>query len=116
MEPVELDKIMIKVEGTSTIPSVPSVLLGVSSTSPTTAVPLHSSMDEFSTKLTSQSVSFDANKAKIFLQEANWPPGLQDALIKNLDRFHCRYMIIDDSSSMIEQDGHCLVPVGNSYR
>ena len=44
-------------------------------------------------------------KAREFLHNNAWPPGLQDALIKGLKKIPIRYIICDDSGSMTTNDG-----------
>lgn len=50
--------------------------------------------------------------AKSFLTEYNWPSGLQDALVKSCRKIAIRYIITDDSGSMMTNDGHRLIGVG----
>ena len=89
-------------------PSAPPALVSVSA--PVSAV------SSFPPVPSSQTPAvFNAAEAKTFLAEAHWPLGLQEALIANLQRFACRYMILDDSSSMMEADGHRNVATGTSF-
>lgn len=50
--------------------------------------------------------------AKKFLAQHNWPVGLQDALVKSCKKIAVRYVITDDSGSMMTNDGHRLIGVG----
>lgn len=54
----------------------------------------------------------DDKGAKEFLALHNWPPGLQDALVKSCKKIAIRYIITDDSGSMMTNDGHRLIGVG----
>lgn len=47
--------------------------------------------------------------AREYLTACRWPVGLQDTLIKNLQKIPIRYFICDDSGSMCANDGHKLV-------
>jgi hypothetical protein len=51
-------------------------------------------------------------KAKEFLAKHNWPSGLQDALVKSCKKIAVRYVITDDSGSMMTNDGHRMVGGG----
>jgi hypothetical protein len=51
-------------------------------------------------------------RAKEFLIEHHWPTGLQDALVKSCKKIAVRYIITDDSGSMMTNDGHRLIGVG----
>jgi len=51
---------------------------------------------------------------KQFLMRNNWPSGLQDALIKSCKKYPIRFILVDDSGSMMTNDGHKLVKVGGS--
>jgi len=42
---------------------------------------------------------------KRFLTQSNWPPGLQEALIKSITKIPIRFFIVDDSGSMLSNDG-----------
>ena len=44
-----------------------------------------------------------------YLFQNNWPIGLQDTFVKNLDKIAFRFFICDDSGSMSSSDGHRLV-------
>eukprot|EP01032_Pedospumella_encystans_P028501 gene28501-32189_t len=50
--------------------------------------------------------------AKAFLTGHNWPSGLQDALVKSCRKIAIRYIITDDSGSMMTNDGHRLIGIG----
>mmetsp|Transcript_30799 Transcript_30799/g.51527 ORF Transcript_30799/g.51527 Transcript_30799/m.51527 type:complete len:284 (-) Transcript_30799:1-852(-) len=51
-------------------------------------------------------------KARVFLAEHHWPPGLADALIKSCRKMAIRYVITDDSGSMMTNDGHRVIGEG----
>ena len=42
----------------------------------------------------------------------NWPIGLQNIFLRNLDKIALRYFIIDDSGSMCASDGHKYIGTG----
>jgi hypothetical protein len=44
-----------------------------------------------------------------YLRAHQWPTGMQDAVLKSLNRIPMRYFIVDDSGSMAVSDGHRLV-------
>lgn len=50
--------------------------------------------------------------AKEYLTKQNWPKGLQDALVKSCKKIAIRYIITDDSGSMMTNDGHRLIGLG----
>jgi hypothetical protein len=54
----------------------------------------------------------DQQGAIRYLTNQGWPMGLQQALLKNLDRIPMRFFICDDSGSMSSSDGHRLVGEG----
>lgn len=58
----------------------------------------------------------DLAAARSFLSESNWPPGLQDTLIRNLSKIPIRYFICDDSGSMTTNDGHRTLNVKNTKK
>lgn len=47
--------------------------------------------------------------ARSYLSEYKWPVGLQELLLRNLTKIPIRFMICDDSGSMVANDGHKLV-------
>ena len=51
-----------------------------------------------------------------FLTAANWPRGLQETVLKGLDRTPMRFFIIDDSGSMGAHDGERMMSDGNSFK
>ena len=51
-----------------------------------------------------------------FLTAANWPRGLQETVLKGLDRTPMRFFIIDDSGSMGAHDGERVMSDGNSFK
>eukprot|EP01038_Epipyxis_sp_PR26KG_P014527 gene14527-19504_t len=53
-----------------------------------------------------------ADKGKIFLGANSWPEGLQDALIKSCSKIAIRFFVVDDSGSMITNDGKRIVTYG----
>ncbi len=54
----------------------------------------------------------DEVNAKEFLTDYKWPCGLQDALINSCKKIAIRFIIVDDSGSMLTEDGHRLVGTG----
>lgn len=51
----------------------------------------------------------DYSDIKRFLTENHfWPAGLQNVLIASVARYPVRFMIVDDSGSMAQSDGHKL--------
>lgn len=54
----------------------------------------------------------DHQGAVSYLTNHGWPMGLQQALLKNLERIPMRFFICDDSGSMSCSDGHRLVGEG----
>jgi hypothetical protein len=51
-----------------------------------------------------------------FLAKHCWPDGLQSILISSLKRIPLRFFICDDSGSMMSDDGHRLVKVGEVFK
>ena len=51
-----------------------------------------------------------------FLATHCWPDGLQSILISSLKRIPLRFFICDDSGSMMSDDGHRLVKVGEVFK
>lgn len=54
--------------------------------------------------------NFNEGGCREFLSsnQNNWPRGLQDTFIKNIQKVPIRYFIVDDSGSMAASDGHRL--------
>lgn len=50
-----------------------------------------------------------------FLTAHHWPQGLQDVVVRGLKRFPLRFVIVDDSGSMLEPDGSMLVKSAAGY-
>lgn len=48
-------------------------------------------------------------RAKEFLSRHRWPVGVQNAFIKSCKKFPVRFIITDDSGSMMTNDGHRLI-------
>lgn len=46
---------------------------------------------------------------KEYLTQMEWPYGLQHSLLKSCERYPIRYFIVDDSGSMLINDGHRIV-------
>lgn len=68
-----------------------------------------------SSSLPTQNV--DQIGARDFLSKNHWPVALQDAFLKNLQRYPIRFFICDDSGSMITADGQRVVnTAGNKKR
>lgn len=55
----------------------------------------------------------DPAAIKEFLKGHGWPDGLQDTLIRNLQKIPFRFFICDNSGSMSTNDGHKLVKTSN---
>lgn len=51
----------------------------------------------------------DAEGARRFLREHQWPEGLQSFFVRGVARTSIRFMIFDDSGSMAAEDGQLLV-------
>jgi hypothetical protein len=58
----------------------------------------------------------DDNNAKQYLNHHGWPTGMQNALLKSTAKVPLRFFIIDDSGSMITNDGHMLTGVGSKTK
>jgi hypothetical protein len=52
---------------------------------------------------------FDASACRTFLAKHNWPPGLQEAMVKSCMKMPVRFFITDDSGSMLTNDGNRIV-------
>lgn len=50
---------------------------------------------------------------RTFLSSHDWPTGLQEALIKNLLKVPIRFIICDDSGSMMRNDGKKVKKFGS---
>ena len=59
----------------------------------------------------SQLISIEPNvkQSRSFLGKHGWPIGMQDAFLKSCRKIPKRYFIIDDSGSMLTNDGHRLI-------
>jgi hypothetical protein len=67
--------------------------------------------------LVQQETGINETGIRAFLTEHQWPKGLQEIFIRNLNIVPMRYFICDDSGSMSHNDGKLLVPSSdNSYR
>ena len=51
----------------------------------------------------------DEAAGRALMTKHNWPPGLQQALIKTCTQMPIRFFITDDSGSMLTNDGHRYV-------
>jgi len=60
--------------------------------------------------------NININNAKQYLSHYGWPNGMQDALMKCLVKIPLRFFIIDDSGSMITNDGHMITGVGSNSK
>jgi hypothetical protein len=56
------------------------------------------------------------NEAIRYLTIHEWPTGLQNAFLRNLEKLPIRFFVIDDSGSMATNDGHRAVPSGKSKK
>jgi len=61
-------------------------------------------------------INININNAKQYLSHYGWPNGMQDALMKCLVKIPLRFFIIDDSGSMITNDGHMITGVGSKTK
>jgi hypothetical protein len=52
---------------------------------------------------------YDAQGTADFLRAHKWNAGLTDTFLRNLQRMPIRYIIADDSGSMVASDGHILM-------
>jgi hypothetical protein len=53
---------------------------------------------------------------KAYLSRSSWPKGLQDVFINGFNTIPTRFIICDDSGSMISNDGHRVVKDGAKAR
>ena len=51
-----------------------------------------------------------------YLRKNHWPEGLQDTLLRGLNKYTRRYIIADDSGSMMASDGAHLLGEGNKQQ
>jgi hypothetical protein len=58
----------------------------------------------------------DEKGARGYLQEFNWPSGLADALILNVNKIPIRFVLVDDSGSMCKNDGLRIVGKQNNTK
>ncbi len=58
-------------------------------------------------------IAADPTAIKEFLRGHGWPEGLQDTMIRNLQKIPFRFFICDNSGSMSTNDGHKLVNGAN---
>lgn len=58
----------------------------------------------------------DDNNAKQYLSHHGWPPGMQNAILKSFAKVPLRFFIVDDSGSMLTNDGHMLTGVGSKTK
>jgi hypothetical protein len=55
-------------------------------------------------------MDFDRETAvRQFLTQNMWPIGLQNSLLQSIQSFPVRFMIVDDSGSMMANDGHIIM-------
>lgn len=60
----------------------------------------------------SKSMNLNGDGATQFLKEYNWPSGLTQAMLRNLEKMPIRFIILDDSGSMAVSDGAKLIGDG----
>jgi hypothetical protein len=60
--------------------------------------------------------TIDESAARAFLTSNGWCLGLQNTLLKNLTKTPIRFIICDDSGSMMSQDGYRIVKMGANCR
>lgn len=65
-----------------------------------------------SSSMGSYNVTVNEEGARTFLKKHNWSEGLVTAFIKSCYRIPIRFIICDDSGSMLTNDGHRLVGSG----
>jgi len=58
----------------------------------------------------------DEFNAKQYLNHNGWPIGMQTALLRCISKVPIRFFIIDDSGSMVTNDGHMMTGVGSKTR
>jgi len=51
-----------------------------------------------------------------FLTQHDWPPGLQNTFIESCLKFPVRFMIVDDSGSMMTNDGHLMLQTSSGKK
>ena len=49
------------------------------------------------------------NAVREFLKQHQWPTGLQDTMLRQLEKYPTRYFLVDDSGSMTAGDGNKVV-------
>ena len=59
---------------------------------------------------------FDYGGLDEHLKRLNWPIGLREACIRSCESLPLRYIIADDSSSMLAMDGHRIMTERKSQR
>lgn len=58
----------------------------------------------------------DEQGLQLFLTAQGWPPGLQKVAKESMRRCPVRFFIVDDSGSMLSNDGHKLVVQGHTSK
>ena len=56
----------------------------------------------------------DETSCREFLSKEGWPRGLQETCILGCRKSPLRFVIVDDSGSMLMNDGHKLTVLGHS--
>ena len=64
----------------------------------------------------SQNAIKEIPEVREYLGKNHWPVGLQDTLLRGLNKYKIRYIIADDSGSMMASDGAHLVGEGNDQQ
>lgn len=64
----------------------------------------------------SQNAIKEIPEVREYLSKNHWPVGLQDTLLRGLNKYKIRYIIADDSGSMMASDGAHLVGEGNDQQ
>jgi len=111
-------------EAVATIEAVnvyPDVIEGVPYQPPPAPAPILDSQSRYgdvrsSFRAGEAPASFDEGACRRYLFEHGWPLGLQSALIGSLQKVPIRYVICDDSGSMMATDGNKVVGSGNASR
>ena len=111
-------------EAVATIEAVnvyPDVIEGVPYQPPPAPAPILDSQSRYgdvrsSFRAGEAPATFDEGACRRYLFEHGWPLGLQSALIRSLQKVPIRYVICDDSGSMMATDGNKGVGAGNASR
>ena len=67
-------------------------------------------------QLNSCSISYHPVAIRDYLSRSSWPKGLQNVFINGFNTIPTRFIVCDDSGSMISNDGHRVVKDGAKAR